>query len=159
MLGSSYFFCSESLLEIPGKILLRYVRQCSQDSHTLTGSQSNGGVVTKIEAQADVVIADRIRRDCPAGSISWQWIEQSVKQGRLLDTDDFRAGPAMGVVRDIGSARPTRGGRTAFTAEDDRILMEWVTRAEKKGAFVKGNEIYKQLEQQVSTLRVREDEG
>lgn len=36
--------------------------------------------------------------------------------------------------------------RTAFTAEDDRQLWDWVVDAEKKGARISGNKIYKDLE-------------
>jgi hypothetical protein len=75
-----------------------------------------------------------------------------VKQGQLLKIDEYRAGPATKTLREVGSGQPTRGGRTPFTAEDDRLLMEWVTRAEQQGASIKGNEIYKQLEQKVNAM-------
>ena len=104
----------------------------------------------KIDKQADYIIADHVRRDCPAGSVSWKWIEQCVKQGQVLEIDEFLAGPAPKTIREVASGRPTRGGRTPFTAEDDRLLMEWVTRAERQGASIKGNEIYKQLELKVN---------
>jgi len=70
-----------------------------------------------------------------------------VKQGQLLDIDEYRAGPAEKTIREVASRQPTRVGRIPFTAEDDRLLMEWVTRAERQGASIKGNEIYKQLEE------------
>ena len=108
-----------------------------------------------LEKQADIVIADHARKDCPTGSISWKYIEQSAKKGALEDIEDYRAGPVTHTIREVGSSQPTRGGRTPFTAEDDRILMEWVVKAERNGASVKGNEIYKQLEAKVETLATK----
>lgn len=45
--------------------------------------------------------------------------------------------------------------RTAFTAEDDRCLFDWVTAQEQEGGKTAGNEIYKQLEQSVGMLMQR----
>jgi len=72
-----------------------------------------------------------------------------VKAGELVDVEDLRAGPAEKTIREVASGQPTRRGRAPFTAEDDRILTEWVLRAERRGASIKGNEIYKQLELKV----------
>lgn len=103
----------------------------------------------KIEQQADILIADHARKICPTGAISWKYIEESVKNGALANIEEYRAGPATHTIREVGSGQPTKNWRTPFTAEDDRILMEWVTKAERKGALIKGNEIYKQLEEKV----------
>lgn len=92
-----------------------------------------------------MLIADHARKDPPVGSISWKWIEESVKNGRLEDIENYRAGPAEPQIREVGSGQPTRKGRVKFTAEDDRILAEWCTRAERKGLLLRGNEVYKQL--------------
>lgn len=105
--------------------------------------------MVQIEKQADMIIADHVRKDIPPGSISWKFIEQSVAKGALEDLDDYRAGRVVGTIREVGSAQPARKGKIAFTAEDDRILMEWCIKAERKGLSVKGNEIYKQLEEKV----------
>jgi hypothetical protein len=102
-----------------------------------------------LEKQADIIIADHARRNAPPGSISWKFIQQSVAKGELEDIEDHRAGPPVGTIRAVGSAQPTKKGKTPFTAEDDRILMEWCTKAERKGLPLKGNEIYKQLEAKV----------
>lgn len=101
----------------------------------------------KIDKQADVIIADHARKDAPAGSISWTYIEKSVNGGRLEDKENHRAGPTTRTVREVSSAQPTRSGRTAFTSQDDRDLMIWVIKAERSGLSVKGNDIYKQLEE------------
>ena len=110
--------------------------------------QQNGGEIVLLDKNADFIIADHARQDNPPGSTSWKWIEDSVKKGELQDPDDYSAGPKERVVRAVGSSHPVRTGRTPFTAEDDRLLMEWVTDAELKGASLKGNELYKQLEAQ-----------
>ena len=105
--------------------------------------------MVQIEKQADMIIADHVRKDIPPGSISWKYIEQSVAKGALEDLDDYRAGRDVGTIREVGSAQPARKGKIAFTPEDDRTLMEWCIRAEQKGLSMKGNEMYKQLEEKV----------
>jgi hypothetical protein len=115
--------------------------------------QSNGGEIVPIEKQADLIIADHAVKGTPAGSISWKFIEQSVAKGELEDVEDYLAGPPAGTIRAVGSAQPMKKGRTPFTAEDDRILMEWCTRAERKGLSIKGNDLYKQLEEKVRPCR------
>lgn len=91
-------------------------------------------------------IADHARKDCPLGSISWTFIEKSLESGKLEEIEKHRAGPTTNIIREVGSARPARSGRTAFTAQDDRDLIIWVTKAERSGISTKGNETYKQLE-------------
>ncbi|KAJ5040887.1 uncharacterized protein L3040_005446 [Drepanopeziza brunnea f. sp. 'multigermtubi'] len=108
--------------------------------------ESNGGTVTKLDTQAHYVIADHARKDSPVGSISWKWIEDSVKKGSLEDFDKYPAGPAKQEVRPAASGQPTRKGRTKYTAEDDRILMEWCIRAERRGVLLGGNPIWHDLE-------------
>ncbi|TKA79603.1 hypothetical protein B0A55_03363 [Friedmanniomyces simplex] len=109
--------------------------------------QTNGGRVVKVEAQATHIIADHLRPGCPPGSISYTFIDAAIKDGVLPDPKDHLAGPAPGTVREVGStSAPGKQTRTAFTAEDDRVLWQWVERARSEGGRVKGNEIYKQLE-------------
>lgn len=103
----------------------------------------------KLEKQADLIIADHARKDCPTGSISWTFVQDSAKYGALEDIEKHRAGTVAHVAREVGSSGPTRKGRTPFTAEDDRILMRWVLRAEKAGKSTKGNEVFKDLEKKV----------
>lgn len=109
----------------------------------------------KIDKQANIIIADHARKDCPTGSISWTFIDKSVTRGQLEDIEKHRAGPTTHTVRDVGSAQPARSGRTPFTAQDDHDLMIWVTKAERNGISVKGNETFKQLEAIVRVLPLR----
>ena len=83
------------------------------------------------------------------GSISWTFIEKSVKNGKLEDIKDHPAGPVAQNTRPVGSRQPTKSTRTPFTAEDDRILLNWVVKAERDGLAIRGNEIYEQLEKKV----------
>lgn len=103
----------------------------------------------KLEQQADFIIADHARKDCPAGSVSWKFIEASVKAGELKDAKLYPAGSSTHTPRAAGSGQPTRQSRTPFTAEDDRILADWVLEAECIGAPTKGNELFKRLEEKV----------
>jgi hypothetical protein len=109
--------------------------------------QRNGGEVVKLDKHADIIIADHAKKNNPMGSISWTFIDQSVARGRLEDAEDHRAGPETHTVREVGSAQPPRSGRTPFTAQDDRDLFIWVTKAERTGIPLKGNDMYQQLEQ------------
>ncbi|KAK4549335.1 hypothetical protein LTR36_006332 [Oleoguttula mirabilis] len=108
--------------------------------------QNNGGRVVKLEVQADHVIADHVRRDCPPGSISFTFIDVAIRDGTLPHPSDHTAGPSVGAIRDVGSIVPGKQTRTAFTLEDDRVLWQWVKQAQEQGGLAKGNDIYKQLE-------------
>ncbi|KAH7119736.1 hypothetical protein B0J11DRAFT_570176 [Dendryphion nanum] len=110
--------------------------------------EANGGQVIALEKNADYCIADHCRRDCPPGSISYTFIDQSLKDGEIADPQDHPAGPPVGSVRPPGSvSQAPKSGRVAYTAEEDRILYKWVRDHEKIGGAVAGNELYKQLQQ------------
>ncbi|KAI9650609.1 hypothetical protein NHQ30_000627 [Ciborinia camelliae] len=113
----------------------------------ITLRQSNGGEVTKIEKNAEILIADDARKDTPPGSISWKFIEESTKAGELVDIEKYRCGAPVGAIEKQGSAtaKPAKTTRTPFTTEDDRILTEWVLEAERNGRSTKGNKIYMEL--------------
>lgn len=115
-------------------------------NHYVELVKSNGGKVVPLERQADFLIADHARKDTPPGSLSYRFIEKSVENGEIENPDAYPAGPAPGVQRDAGSSRPTKGIRTPFSAEDDRLLGDWVRDFARQGGAVSGNEIYKQLE-------------
>lgn len=112
--------------------------------------KSNGGEVVMLEKKADYMINDHYRTGCPPGSISYEFIDKSIERGELQDPDDHRAGPRLGEAREPGSInRPARDRRAPYTAEEDRILYQWVRDAEAAGSRSGGNEIYKQLEKEV----------
>jgi len=104
--------------------------------------QANGGEVVKEEKRADMLIADHVKKNSPVGSISWTYIQKSVEHGELQDPEKHRAGPAAQTAE---APRPSHSGRRPFSVEDDRELMEWCMKAERRGESLKGNELYKQL--------------
>lgn len=109
--------------------------------------RANGGRIVRLESQADYIIADHIRPDCPPGSLSYTFIEDAVHRGALPDLDHHRAGRAPGTLRVVGSSAPPKATRTAFTPQDDRDLWTWVLNCQRQGIqSVKGYEVYKQLE-------------
>ena len=117
--------------------------------------RANGGEIVQLEKQADWMIADHFRKDCPPGTISYEFIHKSIARGSILDPNDFPAGPKIGTAREPGSlVRPARFARYAFTPSEDRILYSWVKEAVASGVPMSGNELYKQLEQKVC-MRVR----
>ncbi|KAK6073865.1 transcription factor [Seiridium cupressi] len=108
-------------------------------------TQNNGGSVVQLDKHADFLIADHARKDVPAGSYSWKWIEDSVKSGKLLDKKDFLIGTPGNETRPVGSVQQ-KSTRTPFTKADDLLLGRFVTKYEREGIAVSGNVIYKQLE-------------
>lgn len=124
----------------------------------LNDIQSNGGQVVQIDKYADYMIADHFRpKMCPPGSISYTFIEQSLKNGMLADPSQHRAGPPLGETRDAGShMRPAKSTRVPYTAEEDRILYKWVQDSLELGSGSKGtesgNQIYMELEKKVCLL-------
>lgn len=117
--------------------------------------EGNGGEVVALEKNADMLIADHIKKggvSPPPGSYSWQWIECSVKNGFLQDKSDYLIGRAQDTSRQIGSSEHARSTRTPFTQTDDLILTKWVLASLRAGNSTSGNEIYKELERRVRTI-------
>lgn len=120
--------------------------------------KANGGEIVILEKKADYLIADHFRKDCPPGTISYEFVLKSLERGELQDPEDHRCGPPLGEARAPGSiTRPSKGLRAAYTADEDRILYKWVRDAEAQGGLAAGNEIYKQLEAKVIILKKRGD--
>ncbi len=84
-------------------------------------------------------------------SHSFTFIEKSIRNGVLEDLEHHKVGPPAGTIRSVGSViQPAKSGRIKYTQDDDRILWEWVHSHTQRGGGKEGNEIYKQLEAQVS---------
>ncbi|KAK3333075.1 TRF2-interacting telomeric protein/Rap1 C terminal domain-containing protein [Cercophora scortea] len=110
--------------------------------------EDNGGTVVKLEKNADVLIADHARPSfAPPGSISWKFIEDSVKRGELCDMDKYRIAQAD-EPRPLGSTKPVRGTKMPFSKRDDEILLKFIRRQERAGASLSGNKIYQELEKE-----------
>ncbi|KAI1064801.1 hypothetical protein LB507_000821 [Fusarium sp. FIESC RH6] len=105
--------------------------------------KQNGGVVVPLEKHADMLIADhaRAKKDAPLGSYSWQFIEDSVKNGIIQLKDRYLIGPPPNAPRPVGSGQPTKSTRTPFTREDDARIARWVL---EHPTDQKGNEIWKE---------------
>jgi hypothetical protein len=94
-----------------------------------------------------VLIADPARKDTPPGSVSWKYITDSVKEGRIVDIDEYRISRANN-PRPVGSSKPSKGTRTPFSREDDELLVNWIRQHTHHG----GNKIYQDLEEKVPSL-------
>ncbi|KAF4122188.1 telomeric repeat-binding factor 2-interacting protein 1 [Geosmithia morbida] len=107
---------------------------------------NNGGKVVYLEKDADILIADPIKKNrAPAGACSYKLIEDSVKNGALQLEDRFLIAPKIGETtpRQAGSSIPTRKHRVPFTPQDDAILAKWVLSHPDART---GNILYQELE-------------
>jgi hypothetical protein len=140
-----------SLLEA---IQVSGVSKCHpSDDHTrivcADDQQTNGGTVVRNEKDADVLIADPPRKNVPAGSVSWKWINDCVRDGDLLDSAPYRLGPPVGVARPAGSSAPKKGMRNPFTKADDDIILRFVAQSKGGKASLGGNKIWQSLGDEV----------
>ncbi|KJY02396.1 hypothetical protein TI39_contig54g00004 [Zymoseptoria brevis] len=122
------------------------VQRLPARSHLIADIESNAGRIVKLETNADYVIADHARKDAPAGSLSYTFVEQAIRKGALPDPLEHPAGPQVGIAREAGSVIPGKSFRTPFSAADDKILWRWVETAKANGEASKGNDVYKRLE-------------
>ncbi|GKT44156.1 uncharacterized protein ColSpa_04337 [Colletotrichum spaethianum] len=111
----------------------------------------NGGKIVKLDKQADKVIADHARADCPPGSLHWGFVKDSVDNGAVQETDKYMISQSPMASRPVGSSRPPalsaplKGTRTPFNAADDALLARWVLSHPPNKRS--GNEVYKTLEE------------
>ncbi len=107
-----------------------------------------------LEKHADVLIADHaLKKNAPAGSVSWKYIDESVAKGELLDINNYTI-HAANVSRPVGSLAPAKGTKTPFTALDLQILVTWVRQMQRSGERLKGNTAYQDLAKRVSSPRL-----
>ena len=125
-------------------------QRCPTRSEFIKTIEHLGGEIVPLEKQADKLIVDHLRKENPEGSISYQWIEHSFKKGELQPPKDYLQGPSPSASRVVSRGKPAKLSRTLFSAEDDKVLWNWVQRSERSGRGASGNEIYKELERQVS---------
>lgn len=108
--------------------------------------QDHGGILTTDINTANVRIADPIKKagkSAPEDSVSYEFIERSVKNGTLEDVESYRI---TGLIRNPAAAsRSSRGKRVPFTTADDQILANWLAKMELKGEPLAGNKIYQEL--------------
>ena len=108
-----------------------------------------------LEKHADFLIADHaLPKIAPLGSISWKFIEDSVKNSELEDPDFHRIGRNPDVPRAVGSIESSKKTRTRFTHTDDALLTEWVLHNDSRNAE-RGNLLYQQFGNLVSQFLAR----
>lgn len=90
-----------------------------------------------------MLIADHARKDAPAGSYSWKFIEDSVKYGIIQLKDRYRIGRDPELPRPVGAGGGTKSTRTPFTSAEDAALAKWVL--EQPGNST-GNRIFQEYE-------------
>ncbi|KAF9876036.1 transcription factor [Colletotrichum karsti] len=96
-----------------------------------------------LEKRADFVIADHLRKDCPPGALSYQFIEDSIKHGAIQEEDKYEINQSPMTNRVTGLSKPAKATRTPYTNADDAVLAQWVL----SRTNISGNAIYQQLEQ------------
>lgn len=119
--------------------------------------QVNGGLISKVERDADYCIYDHKRSPAlkPDGPMySYTFVSESIKRGRLEDPEkhlidpssirprEHTSKPASAVARlKAANFRPGRK-RSLFTTEEDLILLRTIS---QPGVSVNGNKIYHEL--------------
>ncbi|KKK15839.1 hypothetical protein ARAM_004543 [Aspergillus rambellii] len=107
--------------------------------------QQNGGIVKVLEKDAEIQLVDHARKNLPANTFSYQFVETSVRNGKLENLEAYRAGPSA--ARPVGATHiPSRGHRLPYTMQEDQILWDWMQPYENdKSAPISGNKIYQDL--------------
>lgn len=98
-----------------------------------------------------MLIADHVRKDVPRGSYSWKFIQDSIGKGVVQLEDKYQIGWAPNVQRPAGSARPAKGTRTPYTAQDDAWLLQWVLKQKNAKS---GNKAYMEFAELVGTRQM-----
>ncbi|KAL6866644.1 TRF2-interacting telomeric protein/Rap1 C terminal domain-containing protein [Trichoderma novae-zelandiae] len=104
---------------------------------------SNGGVVVPREKDADMLIADHVKRNAPPGSYSWKFITESVNAGIIQVEDKYLIEPPPPERRSILAGAHAKRFRTPFTDFDDALLTKYVL---ENGGKTAGNVMYMKLE-------------
>lgn len=91
-----------------------------------------------------MLIADHARKDAPAGSYSFSFIEDSVKNGIIQLKDRYRIGRDPDLPRPVGAGGVTKSSRTPFTSAEDAALAKWVL---SRPGNSTGNKIFQDYEQ------------
>lgn len=118
-------------------------------SHYIGLVKNNGGQISILEKNADHVIVDHARKNIMPGGVSFRFIEECIKNNKVVDSAPFMVGRLLGSPGDDRTLQLASSTRKPFTASDDRILWKWVEQCQARGGAVQGNEIYKLLEQNV----------
>ncbi|KAB8251959.1 TRF2-interacting telomeric protein/Rap1 C terminal domain-containing protein [Aspergillus flavus] len=107
--------------------------------------EQHAGVVRLHEKDADIKLVDHTRKNLPPDTYSYRFVEWSVRNGKLEDLQNHRAGPSA--ARPVGATNiPTRSHPIPYTLEDDQWLWDRMAEYEKDpNASIGGNKIYQEL--------------
>ncbi|KAA8644317.1 putative transcription factor Rap1 [Aspergillus tanneri] len=107
--------------------------------------KEHGGIIRLYEKDAEIKLVDHARKNLPADTFSYRYVENSVRKKRLENLDDYKAGPSA--TRPVGATNiPRRGHKIPFSLEDDQILWDWMQPHENnKSAPISGNRFYQEL--------------
>ncbi|KIV80121.1 hypothetical protein PV11_07643 [Exophiala sideris] len=114
----------------------------------MENARLNGATVVNRDVDADIKLVDHARKNQAPGTHSYKYVEWSIRNAELENLADHAVGVSTRVARPVGSTvTAPRAGRVPYTDEDDQFLWNWVKPFEDSGGAIKGNEIYKQIEQ------------
>ncbi|KAJ2898571.1 hypothetical protein MKZ38_003816 [Zalerion maritima] len=118
-------------------------KQCPMRPRCVAKVTANGGQVVADEKKADICIHDHARKSSPAGSVSWRFIDDCLKHGQLLDSEDpkYLIKP-IDHQRPVGSGEPIRSFRKSYTQEEDADLKAHMLDHMRRGKSTGGNLIY-----------------
>lgn len=119
-------------------------------THGSNNPQGNGGEVVSLEKNADMLIADNIKRaglSPPDGSYCWKWIDTSVKNGFLEEKSDYLIKTE---ARLVGASQPAKSHRNAFSKTEDLILLKWVSTNDMEVGGMTVRELFDELARTVS---------
>jgi len=80
--------------------------------------------------------------------VSYKWIEECCSKGELVDVEDHRirlAETKPGVPKKHVGPLARTSRRNEFTAEEDRMLIDYLKQQHAKGSSLNGTRIYRAL--------------
>ncbi|OJJ45483.1 hypothetical protein ASPZODRAFT_612194 [Penicilliopsis zonata CBS 506.65] len=96
--------------------------------------QEHGGTLVEQEKDADIKLVDHLRKNLPADTYSYQYVERSVLKKNLEPLYAYRAGPSA--PRPMGASNvPPRTHKAAFTLAEDQLLWDYLYPYEQKGGY------------------------
>lgn len=113
----------------------------------IQNAELHGAEIVALEKQAHILLVDHKRPNQAPGTTSFQFVEKSIRNGKMEDIDDYAVTVPTRVARAVASTTVApRGGRAPYTEAEDQFLWNVVRPYMDKGGAWKGNEIYKQVE-------------
>ncbi|KAK5226966.1 hypothetical protein LTR72_002956 [Exophiala xenobiotica] len=115
----------------------------------IENARLNGATIVDLDKQADIKLVDHARKNQAPGTHSYRYVELSIRNSKLEDLAAHAVGASTRVSRPVGSTvTAPRSGRVPYTEADDQFLWNWMKPFEERGGAYKGNEVYKQIEQE-----------